>query len=84
LTDLSTGRDSDLLDMFATSEPTPKTRDGRDYLTELFSRPDSRMLVAQYHVGMYTSEEECRERAFLFEGGRLRPITATRRVCGKY
>ncbi len=84
LTDLSTGRDSDLLDMFATAEPTPKTRDGRDYLTELFSRPDSRMLVAQYHVSMYTSKEECRERLFLFDGGRLKPLTATRRACGKY
>ncbi|MDQ3816569.1 MAG: hypothetical protein M3362_02620 [Acidobacteriota bacterium] len=83
LTDLSSGRDFDLLGMFATAEPTPKTRDGRDYLAELFSRPDSRMLVAQYHIGLYQRDEECRERVFLFDGGRLKPITGTRRGCRK-
>ena len=84
LTDLSSGRDLDLLEMFATAEPTPKTRDGRDYLTELFSHPDSRMLVAQYHIGLYQGEGECRERVFLFDGGKLKPITGTRRGCREF
>jgi hypothetical protein len=85
LTDLSTGRDLELLGMFATAEPAPKTRDGREYLTELFSRPDSRVLVAQYHIGLYRGEgEECRERVFLLEGLRLKPLTGTRRGCRKF
>lgn len=84
LTDLSSGRDLDLLEMFATAEPTPRLRDGREYLTELFSRPDSKMLVAQYHIGLYQGEEECRERVFLFDGGKLKPITGTLRGCRKF
>lgn len=85
LTDLSTGRDLDLLEMFMTAEPPPKTRDGREYLTELFSRPDSRLLFAQYHIGLYRGEEEeCRERVFLLEGLSLKPLTATRRGCSKF
>lgn len=83
LTDLSSGHDLDMLEVFATAEPTPKTRDGREYLTELFSRPDSRMLVAQYHIGL-PQEEECRERIFLFDSGKLKPITGTRRGCRKF
>ena len=84
LTDLSSGRDLNLLEMFATAEPTPKTRDGREYLTELFSRPDSRMLIAQYHIGMYQCDRECRERVFLFDGRGFKPITGTRRGCRKF
>jgi hypothetical protein len=84
LTDLSTGSDLDLLKMFAAAEPSPKTRDGRGYITELFSRPDSRVLVAQYHIGLNHGDEECRERVFLFESGKLEPVTNTRRVCRKF
>ena len=83
LTDLSSGRDLNVLDSFSYGEPSPKTREGHTYTTELFSRPDSRMLVAQYHVESGQENEECRERVFLFEGGRLKPITNTLRACGK-
>jgi hypothetical protein len=81
MTDLSTGRESRLLDGFATPEPAPKTRDGREYLTTLFSRAGSRMLIAQYHVDFGKEREECRERVFLLEGNRLKPITGTRHGC---
>jgi len=81
LTDLSSGRDLDVLRDFDTVEPLPKTRDGHEYMTELFSRPNSRMLVAQYHVKLSQGSEECRERAFLFEDEKLKSITNTRRVC---
>jgi hypothetical protein len=84
LTDLSSGRDLDVLDMFATAEPPPKTREGHEYMTELFSRPYSKMLVAQYHVELRQGSQECRERAFLFEDGRLKPITSTRRGCREF
>jgi hypothetical protein len=81
MTDLSTGRESRLLDGFATGDPAPKTRDGREYLTSLFSRSGSRMLIAQYHIDFGKEREECRERVFLLEKDRLKPITGTRRGC---
>ena len=84
LTDLASGRDLDVLDMFATAEPPPKTRYGREYLTELFSRADSKILVAQYHIGLYQEGKECRERVFLFEAERLKPITSTLRSCRQF
>lgn len=84
LTDLSTGRELSALEQFTTAEPPPKTRDGHTYLTELFSRPDSSMLVAQYHVDLGDGNEECRERVFLFKGGRLKPTTSTRRMCREF
>jgi hypothetical protein len=83
MTDLSTGRESRLLEGFATAEPAPKTRDGREYLTILFSRSGSRMLIAQYHIDFGKEKEECRERVFLLEKNRLKPITGTRRGCGE-
>lgn len=84
LTDLSLGRDLKVLGMFTTAEPPPKTRDGQSYLTELFSRPNSKMLVAQYHIELRQSGEECRERVFMFEGVRLKPATRTRRACREF
>jgi hypothetical protein len=84
LTDLSTGRELNTMDDFATGDPAPKTRDGHDYLTELFSHPDSKMLVAQYHVELSLENKECRERVFLFEGGKVKPITNTLRACRKF
>jgi hypothetical protein len=84
LTDLSSGRDLDMLGMFATAEPPPKTRDGHEYMTVLFSRPDSKVLVAQYRVELGQGGEECRERVFLFEDGKLKPVTNTRRACREF
>jgi hypothetical protein len=84
LTDLSTGRDLDLLEMFTAAEPAPKTRDGREYITDLISRPDSRLLVAQYYIGPARKAGECRERVFLFGGGRLKPVTQTLHACRKF
>jgi len=81
MTDLSTGGESRLLEGFATAEPAPKTRDGREYLTVLFGRSGSRMLIVQYHIDFGKEKEECRERVFLLEKDRLKPITGTRRGC---
>jgi hypothetical protein len=81
LTDLSSGRDINMLDMFSTMEPPPKTRDGRIYFTELFARPNSKMLVARYTIMPGPElEAECRERSFLFEDGRVKPISGARRA----
>ncbi len=84
LTDLSSGRELKALDDFTTAEPPPKTSDGYEYLTILYYRHNSKMLVAQYLVDLKQGREQCRERAFLFENGKLKPITKTRRKCREF
>ncbi len=84
LTDLSSGRELKALDDFTTAEPPPKTSDGFEYLTVLYNRPDSKMLVAQYNVDLRQGKSQCRERAFLFEDGKFKPITKTKYRCGKF
>lgn len=81
MTDLSSGRELKALFPFSTVEPPPKTRDGSEYLTILYYQADSKMLVAQYLIDL---GRECRERAFLFENGRVKPITKTRRSCSTF
>ncbi len=84
LTDLSTGQEFDELGLFATTEPIPKLRDGREFLTVIYTRPNSRLIVAQYLVDyMNTSTPECRERSFIFENGKVRPISKTIFRCRK-
>jgi hypothetical protein len=83
MTDLSSGRELELLDNFASTEPLPKTSDGRQYLTILYYRYNSRLLIAQYLVDFDSEKEKCRERAFLFEGGKLKPITKIKYKCSK-
>ena len=80
MTDLSSGRALDLLKDFGAAEPPPKTRDGYPYVTDLITRANSKLLVAQYHVEL-PSGEECRERAFVSNGERITPINNTRRTC---
>jgi hypothetical protein len=80
MTDLSSGRELNLLKDFAAAEPPPETREGYTYVTDLLTRPNSKLLVAQYHVNSPRGEE-CRERAFLFDGNSIAPLTNTRRTC---
>ncbi|HZS45287.1 MAG TPA: hypothetical protein VFC63_09320 [Blastocatellia bacterium] len=82
LTDLSDGRELDLLTDFDAGDHQPKTRDGYTYITVLVTRANSRLLVAQYHVKL-PGVEECRERAFVLDAGKIRPITKTRRSCAR-
>lgn len=85
MSDLTTGNDSKALDMFSSDGEKPqKTSDGRTYVTELLSRPDSKMVVAQYHIDPSASKpEECRERIFLLSDDekKVTPITATIPSC---
>jgi hypothetical protein len=81
--DLSTGRAVDLLKGFDAAEPSPKIREGNPYITDLITRPNSRLLIAQYHIEL-PGGEECRERAFVLKGRGLRPVTSTRRTCKDY
>jgi len=66
MTDLSSGRALDLLKDFDAAEPPPKTRDGYPYITDLITRANSKLLVAQYHVELRRGKE-CRERAFVLD-----------------
>lgn len=84
LTDLSSGRELKALDIFTTAEPRPRTSDGFEYLTILYYRYDSKMLVAQYLVDLKRGREQCRERSFLFHNGRLKPISKTSRKCREF
>ncbi len=84
LTDLTTGRELDVFDRFATTEPIPKLRDGRDFLTVIYTRPNSRLIIAQYFIDyMMQPNPECRERSFIFENGKVRPISKTIFKCRK-
>jgi hypothetical protein len=79
LTDLSSGRELDLLKDFGAAEPPPKAREGYAFVTDLVTRPNSKLLVAQFRVD--SPRGECRERAFILEGEKLTPVTNTRQSC---
>ena len=83
LTDLSSGRELDVLEDFSAGETPPKTREGFPYLTDLVTKPDSKLLVAQYRIDSPRGPE-CRERAFVFDRGKLTPVGGTRRSCTDY
>jgi len=83
MTDLSSGRELELLEKFSSAEPAPTTREGYPYITDLVTRPNSKLLVAQFIVQSPTGEQ-CRERAFVFEAGKLTPVTNTRGSCSKF
>jgi hypothetical protein len=83
MTDLSSGRELNLLKDFDAAEPPPKTREGYPYVTDLVTRANSKLLIAQYRIDSRRGEE-CRERAFVFDGDKLTPTTGTRRTCTQY
>ncbi|MDR2092600.1 MAG: hypothetical protein LBP58_04700 [Azoarcus sp.] len=78
--DLSTGKEALSLEMFASTEPPPRTREGYRYITFLYSKADSNMLVAQYEI-QKGEETECRERIFVLEDDKIKPITGIRHSC---
>ena len=83
MTDLSSGRELDLLRAFASAEPPPKTREGYTYVTDLVTRANSKLLVAQYRISAPRGKE-CRERTFVFAGAKIAAVTGTRRTCTQY
>jgi hypothetical protein len=83
MTDLSSGRELNLLKDFDAAEPPPKTREEYPYVTDLVTRANSKLVVAQYRIDS-PHGEECRERAFVFDGDKLTPATGTRRTCTQY
>jgi len=83
LTDLSSGRELDLLKAFGAAERPPATREGYPYVTDLVTRANSKLLVAQFRVDSPRGQE-CRQRAFILESAKLTPVTNTRRSCTNY
>lgn len=69
--------------MFATGDPMPKTSDGHPYLTILYYKPDSRLLIAEYHLDFDdpNKQETCRKRYFVFEYGKIKPISKAISFC---
>jgi hypothetical protein len=79
----------DFLNMFGSAEPAPTTRDGHEYIVDLFYRPFSKLVVAQYRVNLGNDadgrrKKECRERSFLFDGKALKAITKTVLSCRSF
>jgi hypothetical protein len=79
MTDLASGRELNLLKDFDAAEPPPKTREGYPYITDLVTRAKSKLLIAQYQIDSPRGQE-CRERAFVYNGHSLTPISSTRRI----
>jgi len=77
LFNLRTGEESSQVDQFGTGEDPPKTADGHPYLTILYPRPDSRLLIAEYHLDFYDPRprQACRQQYFVVENEKLRAIS---------
>lgn len=80
MTDLSSGRELNILKDFGAAEPPPTTREGYLFITELVTRANSKLLIAQFHIDSLRGEE-CRERAFKLEDEKITPLTNTRPSC---
>lgn len=80
LSDLTTGQDSPALNLFDIDEShRAVTNDGRYYITELITRPNSFLLVARYHIESDgTHEAECRERFFTLAPDAEKVLPASR------
>jgi hypothetical protein len=83
LTNLVDGKMNRSIEMFESGDPPPLTREGYPYMTTLFYRKNSAMLVAQYQI--QTPEELiCRERIFMFDEEQIKAITGTRYYCNSW
>lgn len=83
LVNLRTGVGIPEISMFDSGDPLPRTKNGHPYLTELFYRPNSRLLIAEYHLDFDNPHktETCRQRYFVFEDRKIRPISKTFPFC---
>ena len=83
MTSLRTGVDVREISIFDSAEPLPKTKGWHPYLTELFYQPDSRLLIVQYYLDLDNpnKHESCRQRYYILENGKLRPISKTFLFC---
>jgi hypothetical protein len=83
LFDLRTGKDIQGVDRFTCAEEPPKSPDGHPYLTILYSKPGSRLLIAEYHLDFDNpnKQETCRQQYFVLKSGKLQAISKTFSFC---
>ena len=72
--DMSTGREFDLPDPKPNKKPI--LLNGPFYTVDIFTRKNSRLLIAQFHSHS-TPKESCSERSFVLIGSRLKSLTKT-------
>ncbi|WP_239483094.1 hypothetical protein [Paraburkholderia sp. C35] len=73
LSDLSNGIDSNALDIFSNDVRSKSTSNTENYIVDLASKSDSKMLIAQYHIQQSASfKEKCRQKVFtLSDDGKM-------------
>lgn len=83
LFDLRTGQEIQGVDQFTCAEVPPKTPDGHPYLTILYAKPDSRLLIAEYHLDFDdpNKQETCRQQYFVLKNGKLQAISKIFSFC---
>jgi len=83
LSNLRLGAEIKEVTMFDAGEPWPVTRDGHPYLTILYHQPDSRLLIAEYHLDFDNpnKDETCRQRYYILANGKLKAISKTFSFC---
>jgi hypothetical protein len=60
------------------------TKDGDTFVSVLYFRPNSNLLIVQYQLDLCSSKRNmCRQRYFVFENGSIRPISKTFWFCTK-
>jgi hypothetical protein len=65
------------MERFNTAEPMPKNRAGIPFLTILYGRAESRLLIAQYLLNFDDPKvpETCHQQYFVLDGGKFRSIS---------
>lgn len=84
LNDLSTGEETRVLDQFSNDGATPKkSKDGRNLVIELVSKPDSYLILARYYIDRSdNSDPGCSARYFvLAKNGRSIKLVAESQMC---
>jgi hypothetical protein len=83
LFDLRTGSEIQGVDRFTCAEEPPKTPDSHPYLTILYSKPDSRLLIAEYHLDFDdpNKRETCRQQYFVLKNGKLQAVSKIFSFC---
>lgn len=81
--DLATGASMNAISMFSSMEDA-NTKEGLHYVTDLYHKPDSNLLVVQYHVFRNPKKDtDCREKSFIFQDKKFVPIDKTYYSCSK-
>jgi hypothetical protein len=81
LNNLRSGRENKSISMFDASDPPHRTTDGHTYVPILFYKPDSRLLIVQFEISTPVERDACRQRYYIFENERFRPISKTLTAC---